>query len=155
MAYLLDTGVLLRIFSRADPQYGDVRHAVRLLRGAGEELVTSQQNIAEFWNVCTRPVSSRGGFGMNPVEAARRLRGIERLVTLLDDTPLAYNEWKALTNTHAIIGVAVHDARIVALMRVWNVANILTLNPQDFQRYQGVIVATPADVIGRLGSAST
>jgi predicted nucleic acid-binding protein len=149
MAALLDTGVLLRLFNRSDPQSSEIRGAIRALCGARVDLVCTAQNIAEFWNVCTRPATARGGFGLSPADAARKVRGLERLITVLDDSPLAYTVWKDLATKHELIGVSVHDARIVALMLVWGIADLLTLNPGDFRRYSGINVTTPRDVLSR------
>ena len=55
MLVLVDSGILLRLVERGDPQYAAIRGAVRALRSRGDTLVTAAQNAAEFWNVCTRP----------------------------------------------------------------------------------------------------
>jgi predicted nucleic acid-binding protein len=62
--YLADTGILLRFLLRNDPSYLAIRQAVRVLKARREELVVAPQNIAEFWNVCTRPTSARGGMDL-------------------------------------------------------------------------------------------
>src|SRR3954447_1714254 len=79
MLVLLDTGILLRLLDPTDPHYGTVRGAVRVLRARGDTLVISAQNVAEFWNVCTRPAAARGGLGLSVAECDRRLRLLERL----------------------------------------------------------------------------
>ena len=63
MAVLVDTGILLRAFVRAEPQNASIRHWFREPRGRDEELVTAIQNIAEFGDASTRPTSARGGYG--------------------------------------------------------------------------------------------
>jgi hypothetical protein len=37
-----------------------------------------------------------------------------------------------------VSGIQVHDARMVAAMRVHGIANLLTLNAKDFRRYGGI-----------------
>ena len=64
MFYLVDTGVLLRLFNRADPSNGEIRQCLRELRATGHRFAIAVQNIAEFWNVSTRPATSRGGYGL-------------------------------------------------------------------------------------------
>lgn len=59
MRYLLDTGILIRIPHRTDPLNAEVRGAIRALANAGHRFVTTRQNIAQFWNVCTRPALAR------------------------------------------------------------------------------------------------
>jgi hypothetical protein len=61
MMYLVDTNVLLRIRHRTAPEYMIVRTAFHQLLARGEDLAFTSQNLVEFWNVCTRPSSARGG----------------------------------------------------------------------------------------------
>jgi predicted nucleic acid-binding protein len=146
MNVLTDTGVLLRLAERADSHHATVRHAVRALRTRGDTLVAAPQNVAEFWNVCTRPVTARGGFGLPVEETDRRVRLIERLVQILPDTADAYRHWRHLVVAHAVRGVQVHDARLVAWMLAHGVTHILTLNGADFARYPGITVVAPTDL---------
>jgi predicted nucleic acid-binding protein len=141
MQVLLDTGVLLRLLDRSDPQHADIRQALRRLQGRRDMPVTSAQNIAEFWNVCTRPASARGGYGLSVAATERRVRVLERLFPLLPETPGAYPLWRNLVVAHAVQGVQVHDARLVALMQAHRVTHLLTLNGADFARYHGIVVA--------------
>ena len=75
MPYVLDTGVLLRLFDRSDPSHVAIRQAVIRLKVRGERLVTTAQNIAEFWNVSTRPATARGGYGLSGKAGRSRLIG--------------------------------------------------------------------------------
>lgn len=74
MLYLVDTDVLLRLFDRSDPNHGAIRTALKLLRSQGHSLVTTPQNIAEFWNVSTRPSTARGGFGQFVAMTGQRVQ---------------------------------------------------------------------------------
>ncbi len=147
MDVLLDTNILLRLVDRNDPAHVTIRAAVRIIKARGDKLVVATQNLAEFWNVCTRPASARGGFGLLIADAGKRLRLLERIVRILPDTPAAYPIWKDLIITLGVIGVQVHDSRLVALMKVNNVSHILTLNGPDFARYAGLVVLNPATLI--------
>lgn len=130
---LVDTGVLLRAFERSSPYQQIILKAFRQQRNQGHLLVTSHQNIAEFWNVVTRPATARGGFGLPSTEAEKRVRVIEKLGSVLPFTPACYAVWRQLLLSHAITGVSVHDARLVATMK----SHGMTLNGGDFQRYSG------------------
>jgi predicted nucleic acid-binding protein len=119
---------------------------VRVLRRPGDTLVTAAQNAAEFGNVCTRPVSARGGYGLSIADADRRLRVIERLFQALPDRPASYQAWRRLIVAHAVQGVQVHDARLVALMQINGITHILTLNGSDFTRYPGIVPIAPTSL---------
>jgi predicted nucleic acid-binding protein len=146
MVVVADSGILLRLLEPSDPLHATVRGAVRVLRRRGDIPVTFAQNLAEFWNVCTRPASARGGFGLSIADADRRLRVIERLVPILPDSPAVYSVWRGLIVVHAVKGVQVHDARLVALMQVHRITHILTLNGSDFVRYPGIVAIIPTSL---------
>jgi predicted nucleic acid-binding protein len=152
MLVVLDTGILLRVPERTDPQHLEIRSALRLLRGHGHTFATTAQNLAEFWNVCTRPTSARGGLGLSIEETERRLRLLERNTTILTDTADVYTQWKQIVVNQSVRGVQVHDARLAALMTARGLTHLLTLNVADFRRYPGIIALSPADVIA--GNAS-
>jgi predicted nucleic acid-binding protein len=132
---------------RADPLHLTVCQAVRQLGVRNHTFVTCTQNIAEFWNLCTRPAAARGGLGLSLDETSRRLAVLERFVTVLREPPTAYDKWKNLVARHRVQGKQVHDARIVALISAHRIRRILTLNPDDFARYSGLQVFTPQQTL--------
>lgn len=115
-AYLADTNILLRI-SRRDPSYAEIRIALHFLRSQGTSLCFTSQNLAEFWNVCTRP-AGQNGFGLSISGVNRRAQIIERAFVLLPDTPDVHAGWRRLIVARSVMGVKVHDARLVAAMHV-------------------------------------
>ena len=143
MIVLLDSGILLRLLERKDPVHSTVRAAVRALKLRGDHLAMCAQNVAEFWNVCTRPSSARGGLGLSINETDQRLRLLERIVRFLPDQPAAYSVWRNLVVSLAVSGVQVHDARLVALMHAHQVTHLLTLNRADFARFPGITALDP------------
>jgi len=60
LTVLVDTNILLRFVEPKDPEHALVREAVRALTAKGESLCFTSQNLVEFWNVCTRPLSKNG-----------------------------------------------------------------------------------------------
>lgn len=143
MAVLLDTGILLRLLNRDDALHASARTAVRAVKGRGEQTVTCLQNICEFWNVSTRPASARGGLGLSGVQAQSKLRVIERIVQVLPEPAGLYDRWRELILAHQVMGVQVHDARIVASMMLHGVQDIITFNSRDFSRYKSLRVHSP------------
>ena len=133
MRILVNSGILLRLLEPTDPQHGS--SAVRCVPAGPRRYPRhSAQNAAEFWNVCTRPVTARGGLGLSIADVDRRLRVIARLFRVIPDSPAAYPTWRGLLVAHGVSGVQVHDARLVALMQVHGITHILTLNGADFAR---------------------
>jgi predicted nucleic acid-binding protein len=142
-----DSGILLRLINRADAQHARVRASARILKQRGDVLVTTAQNLAEFWNVCARPVTARGGFGLSLAETQRRLRLLERRVRILPDSSASFPIWRQLVVAQAVMGVQVHDARLMTLMMTHGVTHLFTLNPGDFNRYPSITVLTPSDLL--------
>jgi len=153
MPYVLDTGVLLRLFDRSDPSHVAIRQCVVRLKVRGERIFTTAQNIAEFWNVSTRPTTARGGYGLPVEKVKRRVAFVERFCELLFDDAGCYAEWKTLVSSHHIIGVSVHDARIAALMRQRGLRQLVTLNVDDFRRYDGIEPIAPDELLASIGTA--
>jgi predicted nucleic acid-binding protein len=150
MPYLIDTGVLLRAFDTASSEQPAIRRALRVLIDQREELFVSVQNVAEFWNVATRPLIHNGqGLALPQVE--QRLRIIERFCRVVSEGLPAYEIWKSLLTKFGVRGVAVHDARLVATMIARQIDVVVTLNERDFRRYEaeGVQPVTPAAIAAR------
>jgi predicted nucleic acid-binding protein len=152
MPHVLDTGILLRLFDRTDPSHLAIRQVVIRLKVRGERLFTTPQNIAEFWNVSTRPASGRGGYGLPVTRVERRVAFIERFCQLLHEDAAAHEEWERLVSNHQITGASVYDARIAALVRRHGLSNLLTLNADDFRRYPGIQPVTPNELLASHGS---
>ena len=148
-SYLLDTNILLRLLQPRDLEYTLVRRALETLRSGGAQLCFAPQNLAEFWNVCTRP-AEQNGFGLSVPETDRRAQLIESAFRLLVDTEHIHVEWRRLVVVHGVAGAQVHDARLVATMIVHGVSNLLTLNERDFARYQEVNVVHPRQVLAAI-----
>lgn len=144
MLYLVDTNVLLRFVDRSHPLYPGIRSSIRRLRQDGHKLQVTSQNCIEFWNVATRPIE-RNEFGLTPAAAECLLQLIERLFPVLPDNSNGYVEWRKLVVRFGVSGVQVHDARLVAAMKINDISHILTLNGDDFNRYtsQGIVAVAP------------
>lgn len=143
--YLLDSNILLRWIQPNDPDYPVVASALEALVREGAILCYTSQNLAEFWNACTRP-ADRNGYGLTPQETDRRAQMFESRLRLLPDTPAVHEEWRRLIVAHHVSGVQVHDARLVAAMRVHGVKRILSFNENDFTRYTEIQAIHPRTV---------
>jgi predicted nucleic acid-binding protein len=148
MSMLLDTGVLLRLANESDAKHPPIRTAVRELIGRGENLVITTQNLAEFWNVATRPIENNG-LGLSPVTVAKLFDdAVATICDVLPEREAVPSELRRLLDQYEVIGKQVHDARLVAVMLSWQVESILTLNPRNFRRFEaeGISVVEPAAI---------
>jgi predicted nucleic acid-binding protein len=147
MSYLIDTGVLLRAFDTTSAHYRPIRRAVRHLWDGSEHLLVAVQNIAEFWNVTTRPTANNG-LGIVLARAQQRVESIERFCEVVPEDLASYRIWKELLAKFAISGVAAHDARLASVMLAHRIEYIFTLNQRDFLRYEpeGIQIVTPESI---------
>ena len=142
---LVDSNVLLRWVKPDHADYPVIVAATDAILRRDGVLCYTSQNVAEFWNACTRPVD-RNGYGLSPPETDRRARFFEDKLRLLPDSLAVHQEWRKLLIIYNISGVQVHDARLVASMRVHGVPRILTLNAKDFSRYAEIEALDPRSV---------
>jgi predicted nucleic acid-binding protein len=145
LAVLIDSNVLIFSIQQGHPWHEDSMNAIEAILASDETACVFLQNIAEFWNVCTRP-ANKNGLGLTAEETERRLNGLDSILTVLHDTSAVYSEWRKLIVQHEVKGLQVHDARIVAAMQVHGVTRILTYNPQDFKRYTRITAVDPREV---------
>ena len=143
--YLVDTNVLLRWVKPDDRDYPLTVSAIENILRQGGALCYTSQNVGEFWNTCTRPLD-RNGYGLSPQDADRRAKLFEEKLRLLPDTATVHEEWRKLLVTYNVIGVHVHDARLVAAMHVHRVNRILTFNDRDFARYSDIMAVHPRSI---------
>lgn len=134
MSILADTNILLRRTQPDHPSHILAVESVAKLLASGEPVYFTLQNISEFWNVATRPVANNG-LGFSVALALGELEKIERFLTVLPDGPAVYAEWKRLVIQHSVLGSKVHDAKLIATMKVHGIRRILTFNAEDFVRY--------------------
>ncbi|MCU1234461.1 MAG: domain nuclease [Candidatus Solibacter sp.] len=95
--------------------------------------------------MCTRPAAVNG-LGLSIASTDRYVAWLERMFLVVPDSMETFREWRSLIVQHNVIGAKVHDARLVATMKVHRIEQILTFNMQDFSRYQGVVSVHPDTV---------
>ncbi len=149
MPILVDTSVLGRLANRTDVAHPVAAAAIAELHRRGEVLHVTPQNLVEFRNYATRPVSANG-LGLAAAAAEGLAATFEATFPLLGETPDIYPAWKALVGALGVVGKQVHDARLVAVCQVHSVTHLLTFNVSHFVRLAGfgpgVVVVDPATV---------
>jgi predicted nucleic acid-binding protein len=146
VSYLLDTSILGRLANATDAQHAVAADAILELHRRKESLYITAQNLIEFRNMATRPLSANG-LGLTPSVAGARAAKIEADFPLLPETPDIFPAWKALVAAAGTIGKQVHDARLVAICHAHRVTHLLTFNIGHFTALgkfpPGVVVVDP------------
>lgn len=150
MRYLVDTNVMLRFFDLASARNPEVTAAMDTVTSGANDACVCAQVMVESWVAATCP-REVNGFGLDPVQADTRLTEIETLFRYLPEPPDTGSRWRGVVTQYSVLGRQAHDARLVALMFAHGVSHILTLNPGDFARYQGVVPVTPAELLSQSG----
>lgn len=140
--HLIDPNILLRLGIRDHADDPQIRSMVDRLQQQTTPLAYTLQNLTEFWNVATRPLD-QNGFGLTVPETDRIVRSFEAAFTFLPDGEAVYREWRRLVVLPEVKSVQVHDARLVAVMRVYGIRHLLTLNSADFSRYPDLLILHP------------
>jgi len=135
---LLDTNILRAYMNHEDSLHLSVVNRIVALRAAGYELLIAPQCLYELWVVLTRPVEANG-LGKSPEEADEVCSELREDFTLLPDPNDLVDEWQSLCRAYSIRGRRAHDARLVAWMVKHQVNAILTLNPEDFRAFAGLV----------------
>ena len=120
--------------------------SISALNAAGIPLVYTHQNMAELWNVMTRP-AERNGFGLRPEDAEAEMREIEAGMSLLPENESTYRHWRSLLVKYAVRGVQAHDTRLVATMQAHGVQHLLTFDALDFTRFSEIEAVHPAALL--------
>src|SRR5665213_307371 len=135
---LCDSNVLVHLTNSISDEHTTAGKAILALEEQGVAFLYTLQNLAEFWNVCTRDRPS--GLGLTTEEAAERVQLIGTQFTYMPETAAAEPIFKDILIRQRVRGVQVHDARLVALMMANGVEEILTFDRKDFRRYGAVTV---------------
>ena len=75
MRVLVDTNILLRSAQPNHPLCAQATHAVSSLIRQKDAVFFCSQNVAEFWNVATRP-ADRNGLGLSLEEALQEVAAL-------------------------------------------------------------------------------
>ncbi len=149
MRVLIDTNVMVAYFHQGHVLHSNARIALHTLYRRRHLLCLTLQNLTEFWNVSTRPVEKNGmEWGVRATQV--HLRRLERFCTILPDSYEVIEHWRRLVVIHAVVGKKVHDARLVAVMRAYDIKRIVTFNGSDFNRYPHIDAVHPKDALSAI-----
>lgn len=130
----VDTNVLLDATDRARPRHA----AARRLIERPSRLVFSAQIVREYLAAATRPPDV-DGLGLDVEHALENVAEFRRVIRLLPEEKPLLTALLSLMRRVPVRGKTVHDALVVATMRVHRVSDLVTANPDDFARFAGEI----------------
>jgi predicted nucleic acid-binding protein len=125
--------------------YDDVARSVSILATRRDKLHVVAQNLIEFWAVATRPIINNG-LGLSVAQTEVEVSRLKILFALVPDTPDIFSEWERIVSQYQVSGKQVHDARLVAAMKVHGLQNILTFNDGDIKRFPEITAVNPQRV---------
>jgi predicted nucleic acid-binding protein len=140
-AVFVDTNVLVHANDADSPFHEDARARLRQLESAGGELWINRQVLREYAVVVSRKMNDRNAFDAPTLNAD--LARFESEFWVADETAAVTEKLRHLIESHNVKGKPVHDANIVATMRVHGVGKLLTGNLQDFVRFVPTIEILP------------
>jgi predicted nucleic acid-binding protein len=133
---MLDTNVLIAATDESRAEHRDALTVVNDWAAGHTELCTSGQILREYLTVATRPVA-RNGLGLNRPEAIGNVHAIRARSTLLAEDAKVADRLLSLIANVECGGKQVHDANVVATMLVYGVRAVVTMNLEDFARFEG------------------
>jgi predicted nucleic acid-binding protein len=137
----VDTNIMVFATVEDAPLYPIARQTLEQLWLNRSELWISRQVIREYLAVLTRPQTYAIRLTRDEILAA--VRGLLTRFRIAEDSALVTNELLRILERVPVGGRQIHDANIVATMRAHEVGRLLTHNPDDFDRFAGLINVVP------------
>jgi predicted nucleic acid-binding protein len=128
----LDTNVLLAV---TDEDREHHREALTLLDeglSGGLSLFVNGQVLREYLVVATRPIGENG-LGMSVQDAVENIRSLSRCLMVLGEDSETATCLSQLVSEFELKGKRIHDANLVATMRLNGLWRLKTFNPADFR----------------------
>lgn len=132
---MLDTNVLLAATDEGRAEHRDALTVVNDWAAKRTDLCTSGQILREYLAVATRPVE-KNGLGLHLADAVGNVRAIRKRTTLLSEDSKVADRLLGLLTDVDCRGKQVHDANLVATMLVHGLGAIVTMNLEDFARFE-------------------
>lgn len=135
----VDSNVLVAVTDTARAVYADSKAFLDSCIKGKYRAFASGQVFREYAVVVTRP-KGVNGLGLPPDQAAANIRAFLKMVQVLEETYESLDELIRLIQAHDLKGKRIHDANMIAVMRVNGLQAIKTWNPADFRCFDGIEV---------------
>lgn len=133
---VVDTNVLVHASVPTSPDHARARAALARL-AARDPVAVTRQILREYLSAVTRPQPWAKAATL--ADATRNTDRFIRRFAVLEDGPLVWDEFMALSRRFVFGGKQVHDANIIATMLAHGETRLLTFNVADFQRFASLI----------------
>lgn len=131
---MLDTNVFLAATDKGRAEHRDALTVVNDWAAGDTTLCTSGQILREYLAVATRP-AERNGLGLTLPDALGNVRAIRERTTFLAEDSRVADRLLGLLADVQCGGKQVHDANVVATMLVHGIGTVVTMNLDDFVRF--------------------
>jgi predicted nucleic acid-binding protein len=132
---MLDTDVFLAATDEARAEHGDALRVVNDWAAGRTDLCTSGQVLREYLSVATRS-PEQNGLGLSLTDALGNVRAIRARTTLLAEDSKVADRLLGLLADVECRGKQVHDANLIATMLVHGIGTVVTMNLEDFARFE-------------------
>jgi predicted nucleic acid-binding protein len=132
---MLDTNVLLAATDESRAEHPDALKVLNDWAAGPTDLCTSGQVLREYLSVATRS-PKHNGLGVNLPDALGNVRAIRGRTTLLAEDSKVADRLLGLLADVECRGKQVHDANLVATMLVHGIGTVVTMNLEDFARFE-------------------
>jgi predicted nucleic acid-binding protein len=153
----VDTIILVYATNEDSPWQSVAEQTLEEWRREGKQLCVSVQVLREYLAVTTRPAPGQT-IPPDSVAIAENLTEFRKNFLVLEDTRPVSEELEVLARQFSVQGRQVHDANIVATLRVHGLRDLLTHNTADFKRYSSLVTVhplVPASTAATAGAAQT
>lgn len=140
-----DTNVLLSAVDRRRPLHSRAVRVLNEVPNHGVELCVSGQVLRECLVASTRPVEANG-LGLTLAAAVGNNQAFAERATVLEETRGVAKRLPGVAEAAGCSGKAIQDANIAATMLEHRVGRVVTANPQDLMRFEGIEVVPLSEV---------
>lgn len=135
---VLDTNVLLAASDAGRAAHSQARVVLDEWPARGTTLYASGQILREYLSVAIRPVE-HNGLGLAQADAVGNVRALADRMHLLAENDNVHARLLALLDEIDCGGKQVHDVNVVAVSLVHGVNALVTLNIDDFARFEHLV----------------
>ncbi len=136
-ALFIDTNILIYASIFESPFHELARNALKKAYQENRNLWISRQILREYLVVVTRPQLFTKPLSID--KTINRIHFFQQRFKVADDVPEVTQQLIKLVENYQIGGKQIHDANIVATMKAYDIANLLTYNTSDFNRFKNII----------------